>query len=321
MSELLSLDAVRGPVVTAFDSIDCKYQLVNLGYLEDEKLELVHQILQRKGLKSGKRRPPIINHGYFVRVRTVQRYLLNFCNQFTEKRQFIFLGSGFETTPLQLSQRKENFIAEVDFSEVMYTKKEMYSNSSFANNLDLHCFSHWNEIADTTFRRDNHLLIGRDLNDTSTSLIETLINYGIRPDIPTAIVSECVLVYLDGSSIIQLIEQFSARFDTISWLTYDMVNLNDGFGKTMLKNIKASGIDLPGFVSYPTMQSQIERFLHHGWASAVGQTMLTTYQNLSEEEKHRINQIEKLDEWEEWNLLLDHYSFVLATKNIINLSL
>jgi hypothetical protein len=305
-----------GALRTAYDSIDCKYQASVLGYFEDRNLAKVHEELVKNGLTT-KKRPPIINKGYCLRVSIFQIMMNKFIDCWTdhvEGCQLLYLGCGYDSTPLNFSSSNRNIkVYEVDFPEVIRRKTEIYntimstSGSVFEQNND-HSVSQNNAL--------QHTLITGDLNDVDT-LINLLRAQNLDFSIPTLIITECVLPYLYPDSIFGLISRLSSLFQRIAWISYDMFNLQDNFGKVMIRNITGSGVPLPGAAVFPSKNDEIYYFLSKGWDSCQCSSLLELYNSeISSETKRRMSGIEQLDEIEEWNLILHHYSFFVASKGM-----
>jgi tRNA wybutosine-synthesizing protein 4 len=62
--------------------------------------------------------------------------------------------------------------------------------------------------------------------------------------LPTFILAECVLCYLDADNAKNLIGWTSKFFEEVSFLNYEMVNPNDKFGQMMIENLEARGCNL-----------------------------------------------------------------------------
>lgn len=56
--------------------------------------------------------------------------------------------------------------------------------------------------------------------------------------LPTLILAECVLVYLDQTQSDALIEWFSDTFTVIGAIVFEMFGLDDSFGRVMKENLK-----------------------------------------------------------------------------------
>jgi len=66
-----------------------------------------------------------------------------------------------------------------------------------------------------------------------------------------------------GSSIVSL---FASA--PIAWLSYDMFNPTDTFGKMMRSNIESSaGYKIPGFTDFPTLASHETKFVDVGFSA------------------------------------------------------
>jgi tRNA wybutosine-synthesizing protein 4 len=309
-------DNKHGAIFTAFDSIDCKNHMVKEGYTQktDVLLEHIHGYLCRYGLRSMKR-PPLINQGYFVRYHAFTSLINRFLSQYEESTNFqmIFLGSGYDSAPMRLSQEQGLTVVEVDFPEVIERKVEIYNDLSSRSIIEKGFTFHSSGV----FQGQKHWLLSKDLSISSSTLSQELLSLGLKQEDPTIIITECVLIYMEKSSILEVLRTFNASFEKVAWLSYDMINPFDPFGKTMLRNINNAGIYLPGFESFPRIENQISRFLENGWNDAIAFTMLEYYrQSMKKEEKNKMNEIESLDEIEEWNLILSHYSFNIAVKGL-----
>jgi len=137
--------------------------------------------------------------------------------------------------------------------------------------------------------------------------------------VPTLVLSECVLVYMNKETTMQLATELGKIMHTDAlWMTYDMINPDDVYGKNMIRNLRNVGFEIPGLKDFPTLEAQKERFLHTGWSDAHSCSMRFYYDKLlSQENKERISKLEIMDEVEEWNMLMEHYSLTIATKGTL----
>jgi len=186
------------------------------------------------------------------------------------------------------------------------------------------------------------------------SIIDILINYcNFNSYASTLIISECCLVYIEKEYVLELCSNLNQiLYHHTLWFSYDMINPNDIYGKQMLKNLTLAGFKIPGFQDFPTLSDQSQRFLRNlndtqninnnnhnssrssdgnnnreiiidraynddknQWHDAMSFTMRTYYEKMiNNEEKKRLKTLELFDEIEEFNLLMDHYSYTIATK-------
>ncbi|KAA8493165.1 tRNA wybutosine-synthesizing protein 4 [Porphyridium purpureum] len=154
---------------------------------------------------------------------------------------------------------------------------------------------------------------------------------GLDPRAPTLFVTELLLIYLEPSESDALIRTLvgkpqsksstssaaTSSFSASAWLNLEQVEPNDAFGRTMLRNLSARKCALLGIDAYPTVESQRERFLkddvgafHHVRA----ETLLDAYRNAPAEWREAVEKLELLDEFEEWDLIMQHYAIVYAAK-------
>ncbi|GFY31316.1 tRNA wybutosine-synthesizing protein 4 [Trichonephila clavipes] len=61
------------------------------------------------------------------------------------------------------------------------------------------------------------------------------------------------------------------------------------------------------------------RFIQMGWSSCSSISMLSFYMNFSNEEKHRIQNLELFDEYEMWHEKCRHYVLIWASQGIISI--
>ena len=339
---------------TASDAMVCKHSAASKGYFEDTLVaSFINIDVPIPATNFAQRRkPPIINRGYFARVHsinsTIQKFITAADAGTIKRRQIISLGSGFDTLSLRLLRGKDEHlhIYEVDFEKIIRRKVGICLNDpvirellipSHENNKDLFR-EEKNGGSDSSGNRSNgtralslndatgnysfnnlHFLSG-DLRNAE-SIIESLLQVSLDPTAPTLILTECVMVYMEKSPSMSLCRAFSELLSEASWLTYDMISPTDIFGRTMLRNLTAARFNIPGFIDFPTLELQSARFLECGWDRAKSDTMLSVYDNhITLEEKHRISRLEIFDEIEEWQMLMSHYSLTVAVKGNLLLS-
>lgn len=262
--------------------------------------------------------------GYYARHTIIKTQLLNFINLHKArnvKPQVLVLGCGFDTLYFQL--KKERLVdssvhyVECDFEDVVEAKGQILEQ----------------KISDTLYKdlsspmdgfpsSGSFRLVGADLRDTG-QLHSGLIQAGVIWEKPTFILAECVLVYMDTKESLRLLKWLSSMFSEASMLIYEQVNPHDPFGRQMMANLDARGCPLKGIIS--SLDDHKKRMYESGWEFAECEYMLDMFnKSIPQAEVHRINQIEMLDEQEEWNLLLRHYCITIASKrgenNTSNLS-
>ena len=304
-----------------FDALIGKQWAVKRGYLPaDPYLETILGQVELDASLRSRKPSPIMNRGYFARVECIQSLIRSFLQSHSESLevQMVNMGCGYDTLSLQLIAAPEkNFssIFEVDYNENIERKAAFLSNSEkllVSKITDVECGY---DIAFTETTETSLRLLGSDLNDSSSVLLK-LVGAGLDPNVPTLILSECVMVYIERETCKKLLSTISSFLQSdATWVTYDMTNAGDTFGRTMLKNLQTAGYSVPGFEQNPSKADHEELFASSGWAEAVQcVTMLEGYSSLvSEKEKRRVGQLERFDEMEEWNLLMSHYCLTSAS--------
>jgi tRNA wybutosine-synthesizing protein 4 len=164
----------------------------------------------------------------------------------------------------------------------------------------------------------DYALVGADLRDIP-SLARSLARAGVDFRRPTLVLAECVLVYLapEHSKAVLSFLSSAARAGGggLMIASYEQLHPSTPFGQTMLSNLSARGCPLLGLPAYPDLASQRRRYLtetgfddHEGWdMSDIYRFFLSPAA-----ERLRIEQLEPLDELEEWEQLQAHYHISMA---------
>ena len=136
---------------------------------------------------------------------------------------------------------------------------------------------------------------------------------GLRADLPTLIISECCLCYLEVDIARDVLKWFRDRIPSIGVVLYEPIGVDDAFGQMMVANLAARGIVMPTVQRYKSLNDQLERLKELGFGGEGGGTNAVTIEEIWEkwimaEEKRRVDNLEGLDEVEEWQMLARHYA-------------
>ncbi|XP_064614438.1 tRNA wybutosine-synthesizing protein 4-like [Liolophura sinensis] len=281
--------AVQG---TNDSSIVSKCSMAKHGYFRDDFL---HRFVAKEA-----RRAPLIHRGYFIRARAIDYILREFLKQSTHQRkQIISLGAGFDSSFFRLASEgllEDTVYIELDFPEVVKRKGEIILQTDFLNT-------------------DCYKLIGVDLSDLHR-LEELMRLCQIKGDNPTLLLSECVLTYMMANSSTKIIKWANETFGFATFVLYEQINPDDAFGQVMVNHFTKIGSPLQCIHTYPTQQSQLERFNQAGWERGEALDMNQFYRCLvTQEERRRICDLEPFDEYEEWHLKCAHYMVLCAYNN------
>ncbi|CAK7225911.1 carboxy methyl transferase for protein phosphatase 2A [Sporothrix bragantina] len=136
---------------------------------------------------------------------------------------------------------------------------------------------------------------------------------GLRTDVPTLLVSECCLCYLQPSEAAAVLRWFGDRVNapsaSLGVVIYEPIRPFDAFGRTMVANLAGRGIEMPTLVAYPDGAAQEVRLQQEaGLTRAKHQTIDQIWRAwVTDDEQERVNRLDGLDEVEEWELLASHY--------------
>ena len=308
----------------------------NAGYLRDEfARHFVHPA-------QAQRRAPIINRGTFARItalRTIIRRFLQLAptgDGGTTSRQVLVLGAGFDTAVFQL--QKEGDLAgaaffELDFPDIVQQKSRIIAGSAEltaslcgaaedsggrlqidtqTQELTVHAGAMPGGDEASPRRGGQYSLLAADLRDLDR-VRETLAQAGFDSSLPTLVISECVLIYMEPEHSDRVIEWIASTLPQAAFVLYEQILPSDPFGKIMVRNIASRGCPLKSIAMYPGLEEMCERFRTQGWQWAVAKDMDVLYKHmLDREEKARTERLEMFDEFEEWHLLMQHYCLLFA---------
>uniref|UniRef100_A0A7N9ATP5 Leucine carboxyl methyltransferase 1 n=1 Tax=Mastacembelus armatus TaxID=205130 RepID=A0A7N9ATP5_9TELE len=293
-------EAVRA---TCDDATTCKRFATSKGYWKDP-------YIQHFARSVGERKAPEINRGYYARVQGVNHLLDAFIRKTERDCQVINLGAGLDTTfwRLKVYNTAVRFLSPAETKPPL-SKPIIETHSTDSLLLDAHSLD-----------SDHYCIIGADLRDIS-NLDEKLKKFQLNPELPTLLLSECVLVYMTPSQSSNLVHWAADTFHTAMFVNYEQVNMSDRFGQVMIENLQRRQCTLAGVEACQSLDSQKERFLKTGWAHADALDMMTIYSVLPQDDVARIERLEFLDEKELLQQLLQHYSICWATKDKLNLGL
>lgn len=157
-------------------------------------------------------------------------------------------------------------------------------------------------------------LIGADLRQHN-ELWDKLQRAELDPRLPTIVLAECVLVYIDIQRGDDLLSSITKQFENCVFINYEQVNMTDKFSSVMQSSLHERGIHLPGLAVCESLETQKERFLRNGFVQTGAWTMQELYsKHFNQADIMRIESLELLDERELLSQLLEHYCIVMAVK-------
>jgi hypothetical protein len=114
---------------------------------------------------------------------------------------------------------------------------------------------------------DNYILFSQDIRDTKGLTSKFTEDFNIPTNVPTMVLSECLLIYLKNEDSDNILKWLASNFNSSAYLcilNYEMIKPFDAFGQTMVNNLRERGCDLLGIEGCPTEQAQIDR-INNTW--------------------------------------------------------
>ncbi|KAK2046496.1 leucine carboxyl methyltransferase [Colletotrichum somersetense] len=294
------------------DAAGSRLSAVNVGYLADPYAHFFVDNLAGPP----PRRLPIINRGTYTRTVALDNLIDSFLDdpdgtQLASKpRQIISLGAGTDTRPFRLfprADRPELVYHEIDFAVTVRKKARIVQSVPPLRQIlgvpSLEEDGSWSSQPSPV---DMYYCHSRDLRELVQGGAPPL--SGIRTDVPTLLISECCLCYLETSTAKDVVAWFEQKIPNLAIIIYEPVRPDDPFGKMMTSNLAARRIRMPTLESYKLPQDQTQRLRDAGFEHANTLTVERIWEKwVPAEEKERVDRLEGLDEVEEWKLLADHY--------------
>ncbi|KAI9507991.1 leucine carboxyl methyltransferase [Russula earlei] len=324
------------------DAAIARLSAVRKGYLIDP---YIAALVPRAHLQQP--RAPLINIGTYLRSRGIDHLVDGWLRLAGGRKvQIVSLGAGSDTRYWRLANgphaaQLQRYI-EIDFAEntsrkIMSIRKNRVLNAALGNGGSAD--NVFVGGGGTVLRAPVYNLFPADLRSPpATSLAPILTsrsaaagNAGagdihdvddderpmLSPTLPTLLLFECVLAYMDPAGSDALVRWFVDYFVSapphagapLGAIVYEMFKLNDAFGRVMLNNLKSRNVSLPGAEPYRDLASLSRRLLDSGFATAQAVTLREVRRRYVEpRELQRLAQLELLDEVEELELVLDHYA-------------
>ncbi len=269
--------------------------------------------------------------GTYVRTKAIDDLVDAFlAKDPSQKKQIISLGAGSDTRFFRLMSKHPHpsgvgfdrpnvLYHEFDFSEnTTHKLKPVYKTSDVCRHVATPWY--WSNSKTTmdpeqdhdTLHAGNYHVQPLDLRtlDSSSKCPEAF-EY-IEKDLPTLIISECCLVYLAPAVADRVALYFTQHLfpatTPLGLVLYEPINPHDAFGKVMVSNLAARGIELQTLRKYGSLEAQAARMKAYGFEGSGGADINALWEkSVDEKEKERVAGLEMVDEVEEWELLAGHY--------------
>lgn len=231
--------------------------------------------------------------GTFIRTKAIDGAIRKIVQQSEDKVQVVVLGAGYDTRWLRQLYKDpqiELFI-EIDLAEVIDRKRR-----ALGRFLD---------------EDPRHVLLEHDLLEDPAKLLFKLRDCtGIRLQQPIIFVSECCFMYIQATQVSRLLGYLAKAIPRGHLILYDpLLLLGDPFSEQMIRNFHQRGISLESHAVKSEEQLK-DRWQSSGW-------QVECFAHMSQIEgldglldgtdRQQLSRMAMLDEYEEWNLISDHY--------------
>ena len=268
-----------------------------------------------------------LTQGTYTRTRGLDTLVEAFLSEIglesqSSPRQIVSLGAGTDTRPFRIFNepvsRQGLIYHEIDFEVVSAKKLRTVQNSPRLSGIIQDAIqeeqgSSWTGRPASGGEYYCHGLDLRSFSEETED--EPIILPGLRPDVPTLILSECCLCYLSGREASKTLEYFTSKMPNLATIIYEPTKPDDAFGKIMVSNLAARNIKMPTLSLYRIGRDQEQRLSQAGFDLVRHVTVEQIWNTwVTPEEKERVDSLEGLDEVEEWQLLADHYVVVWGSR-------
>ncbi|KAG9186179.1 [phosphatase 2A protein]-leucine-carboxy methyltransferase [Alternaria panax] len=297
-------DAVKA---TDQDAAGSRVSCVELGYLHDPYAKLF-------ATQHTARKLPLLNRGTYVRTSAIDLLVARFLGADpSSTKQIISLGAGTDTRffrLLDLYPQTRLVYHEIDFPTNTLAKIAAIQRQPLLSRKLLHI-----PPTSASYHSDTYNIHALDLRSLASSSEGTPLPQipNLNPSMPTLILSEMCLVYLQPPTVQSIVSSLLTHYlqpaTPASLILYEPILPKDAFGRTMISNLQTRNIHLHTLTAYPELDDQRARLQGYGLrdGAKVADTNTIWRRWINEEEKERIAGLEFLDELEELEMLLRHY--------------
>lgn len=260
--------------------------------------------------------------GSYVRTSAIDLLVSKFLlTDSSSAKQIVSLGAGTDTRFFRLLDAYPNL--RLIYHEIDFPTNTLPKIACIQRQPSLHRKLLEIPKASTSYYSATYNIHALDLRSLSASTEATPLPElpNLDPTIPTLILSEMCLVYLQPQIVQSIISTFTTHYlrpsTPTSIVLYEPILPQDAFGRTMISNLQTRNIHLPTLTAYPRLGDQRARLNGYGFkdGARAADTDFIWKHWISNEEKERVAGLEMLDELEELELLLKHYCFAWAWRD------
>ncbi|PVH80226.1 LCM-domain-containing protein [Cadophora sp. DSE1049] len=280
-------------------------------------------------VKKPQRRSPLINRGYWLRMKAIDQVVRQFLGKDSKKQKVVInLGCGYDPLPWQCFERYQaasvgaKFI-DIDYRDLMLKKRAVVQSIAELNSMLTNIEVSENDVL---FRSDQYIQLGCDLRDLR-GLDRVLGGVVDVAQCSILFTAEVSITYMNVEAADALIQWAGglpeARFCLLEQLIPD--GEDHPFSRTMMAHFDKLRTTLGAVRKYPTEEAQQCRFEGLGWSKVSVRNLWQLWSSpdfATAEERIALDRIEPFDEWEEFALFGCHYFLLVAgpTSGVAQLS-
>ncbi|POS87310.1 hypothetical protein EPUL_000714 [Erysiphe pulchra] len=279
----------------------------------------------RHFVKKPKRRSPLINRGYWLRIKAIDDIVHRFLSQSSSKQKTVInLGSGYDPLPWQCLSKYPDacegaVFIDIDYRDLILRKRKLVQDvpdlSSILTNMQT-------SDDDVLLRSDQYLQVGCDLSEIAR--LHDILSQAVDiKDSSILFIAEVSITYMDvnaADSLISWASQFlDAQFCLLEQLLPD--GIEHPFAQTMMAHFEKLKSPLGAVRKYQTKNAQMNRFKDLGWKQVYARNLWELWSSddfLTAEERIALDGIEPFDEWEEFSLFGSHYLLLVANSQALH---
>lgn len=236
-------------------------------------------------------------------------------------KQIVSLGAGTDTRFFRLQDSHPN--TRLVYHEIDFPTNTVAKIASIRKQPQLYQKLQIEPLDSDTYRSERYNIHALDLRTLAVSSSEAPLPDlpNLDPAMPTLILSEMCLVYLQASTVQSIVSTLLTHYlrptTPVSLILYEPILPQDAFGRTMISNLQTRNIHLHTLTAYPELGDQRARLKGYGFdaAAKAEDTSYIWRKWIRAEEKERVGSLEFLDELEELELLLRHYCIAWGWRN------
>ncbi|EGE81694.1 leucine carboxyl methyltransferase 2 [Blastomyces dermatitidis ATCC 18188] len=277
----------------------------------------------RHFVKKPLRRSPLVNRGYWLRMRAVETSVRRFLEEPSEHQKAIVnLGCGFDPLPFQFLSRdaalcQNAIFVDIDHHKLMLKKRDIVTQCAALRGLlsDVQLTA---ETGSVLMRSKEYVGIGCDLGDLQK--LEAALKDVVGLDKASILcIAEVSITYMEvklADALIRFMPKLSKDVNFCLLEQYFPEGPDHPFAATMMKDFIKLQCPLHSIHQYPSLTQQEQRFRDSGWANAKATNLWEFWNDpacLSDDDRQSLDAVEAFDEWEEFALFASHHFLLFST--------